>query len=136
MNVDETVDHFAFAIAYAGHVDFPVVLCDAKLFAPLKVRRDLCAVNDVFAGKAGYVRTGATDVPALNDCYAFAGAGQCPRDVLSCFTAAEDDYVVFFDLWHKNLRHEFWGYLRTASSQRERIPAMLGIKASGMECLC
>src|SRR6516162_3845661 len=90
MHVHQTVDHLALAIAYRRHVDLETVFGDSELVAPPKVRGNLGAVDDIFAGKASDVGTGAADILSLDDGDVLSLFGQRPSNVLGSFAAAQD----------------------------------------------
>ena len=93
VHVDEAVDHFAFALAHAGHVDPPIVLGDAEFLAAAKIIRHLGAVDDVLARQTGDVGAGTADIFPLNHRHARALFGQRPGDVFAGFAAAEHQDV-------------------------------------------
>ncbi len=56
---------------------------------------DVCGVDEVLAGEAGNVGTGAAEVTALNDSRAVVQlGGNGPSDKFSCLAAAEDKELV------------------------------------------
>src|SRR5271154_947725 len=66
VKIDETIDHLALACAHAGHIDSHGPRCDSKLPRPSRPLRNFGAMNDVFARKAGDVRTRSADQSALD----------------------------------------------------------------------
>lgn len=75
-------------------LNLETVFGDSELVAPPKVRGNLGAVDDIFAGKASDVGTGAADILSLDDGDVLSLFGQRPSNVLGSFAAAQDYDVV------------------------------------------
>ena len=55
VQVDQIIDHLAFSIANARHMDLSIVLGDPELRASPEIRSHLGAVNDILARETGDV---------------------------------------------------------------------------------
>src|ERR1700730_10229953 len=75
---DQIIDHLAFSIANARHMDLSIVLGDSELRASPEIRSHLGAVNDILARETGDVRARASDVFSFDNDRALSLLGQCP----------------------------------------------------------
>src|ERR1700730_11657321 len=87
---DQVIDHLAFSIANARHMDLTIVLGDPELRASPEIRGHLGAVNDILAWETGDVRARASDVFSFNDNRALFLLGPCPGDGFASFAAAHN----------------------------------------------
>ncbi len=78
------------------------------------------AVNEVLARKAGDVGARSADVPSLDHGGAVACSGHRPRQVLPRLSAAEDQILVFFDVWHLQQGRRVAECLQAAVAPRGR----------------
>src|ERR1700676_1300200 len=85
---DQIIDHLAFSIANARHMDLRIVLGDPELPASPEIRSHLGAVNDILAWETGDVRARASDVFSFDNNRALSLLSQCPGEVFACFAAA------------------------------------------------
>ena len=95
MHVHQSLHHLAFAFTHGAHVDPAIVLVDAELRAPEKIRGHLGTVDDIFAGQTGDVGAGTADVLAFDDRRFFTRLGLGPGDEFTAFTTAQHKQIVF-----------------------------------------
>src|SRR5215475_11006013 len=96
MNIDRVGYHPALAVTYNRHIDSGLVNRDAELPAPAHVRGDLRTMYDVFAGQAGDVVAGASNVFALDQSNSLSLLSRRPGSDFRSRAAAEHYQIVLF----------------------------------------
>ena len=98
VRIDQALHHAALAVADDRHVHGKSPGGDAKILAIADVVGHLRTVDDVLAGKARNVGTGAADVLTLDGRNALPARGEGPGKQLGAGTAAKNDEIVVFRL--------------------------------------
>src|SRR4051812_3741991 len=100
VEIDEILDHMAFASPHASHIDGYGSRCGSKFGRTSNQLHDLGAVNDVLTRQAGDVRTGPTDQSTLDYGGTPAGFRHRPGQVLARLPATDDQDVKSFSVGH------------------------------------
>src|SRR5262249_20739253 len=100
MDLNDTVDHIAFARVYSLHVDGDRPRLNSELPMPRHERRHLRGMNDVLAGETCNVRTGPANILPLDDGRSLTFLGHRPGHQFAGRAATQYDHVVLFCCLH------------------------------------
>src|SRR5207253_5204524 len=97
VQLSEPVDHLAFAAGDAGHVDAHRPAHHAQTRGRVDERNGLGAINDILAGQAGHVWTGAAHHGSFDDNGFLALFRQGPGEDLARDAAANHEVLNALD---------------------------------------
>src|SRR5262249_32101515 len=110
MDLNDTVDHIAFARVYSLHVDGDRPRLNSELPVPRHERSHFRRMNDVLAGETCNVWTGSADILPLDDGRSPTFFGHRPGHQFAGCAAPQYDHVVFFCFL--NTIYLFWPAFR------------------------